>query len=191
MTSLHLIVEGHGEVEAAPILVRRIAWELYPELASGLTLTPPRRVARQRVVKPGELEHVIDLESRRSSDGRLLLILDADDDCPRDLAPRLLERALHARPDRRIGVVLPVSAFESWFLVDPGSWPRAHAGDATGARFADTESIRNPKVRLNEATGYSPTADQARFAAALDLTRARSAPSFDKLCREVARLLAP
>jgi hypothetical protein len=36
---------------------------------------------------------------------------------------------------------------------------------------------------------YSPTVDQPSLAAAIDLRQARGAPSFDKLWREVERLI--
>jgi len=37
---------------------------------------------------------------------------------------------------------------------------------------------------------YSPTVDQERFTARMDLAAARRASSFDKLCREVETLVA-
>jgi hypothetical protein len=36
---------------------------------------------------------------------------------------------------------------------------------------------------------YSPSVDQAALVAGMDLSSARSCKSFDRLCREVARLL--
>lgn len=52
------IVEGHGDVEAVPILVRRLARELDPDLA---VETPrPIRVPKDRLLKTGELERHVE-----------------------------------------------------------------------------------------------------------------------------------
>ena len=50
------IVEGQGDVVAVPLLIRRIAAELYPELA--IDTPRPIRVHRNQVVQPNELEIV-------------------------------------------------------------------------------------------------------------------------------------
>lgn len=48
------IVEGEGDVAAVPLLIRRIAAELYPELA--IDTPRPIRVHRNQVVQPDKLE---------------------------------------------------------------------------------------------------------------------------------------
>lgn len=64
------IVEGDGEVEAVPVLIRRIASEIAPFDVT--TVLRPIRVPRQRIVKPGELERY----------SRLAAHLGGDDGCP-------------------------------------------------------------------------------------------------------------
>ena len=57
------IVEGQGDVAAVPLLIRRIAAELYPELAVN---TPrPIRVHRNQIVQPDKLEQEVELAARR------------------------------------------------------------------------------------------------------------------------------
>ena len=109
------IVEGYGEVEAVPILIRRIGESLYPELQ---IRTPPRiRVSRDKVVKAGELERRVEFAARRiRGQGAIFILLDSDDDCPAHLGPELLGRALQARSDLPIAVVLAKHEFEAWFL---------------------------------------------------------------------------
>jgi hypothetical protein len=55
------------------------------------------------------------------------------------------------------------------------------------------EQIRGAKEwlrdRMPEGRTYSPTVDQAKLTAAMDLTSARSAPSFDRLCRIIQRII--
>lgn len=103
------IVEGHGEFYAVPILLRRIAE------SRGHTVHVPRpiRVNRDKIVKPGELERAVELAARRvETNGCILILLDAEKDCPGILAPALLRRATKARPDRRIRVVLANPEYE-------------------------------------------------------------------------------
>ena len=57
------IVEGHGEVQAAPMLIRRIAAEVDPELTA--VVEPPIRMPANRLRKPGELERTVELAARK------------------------------------------------------------------------------------------------------------------------------
>ena len=58
MTKIAAIVEGDGEVEAVPVLIRRIGSEVSP--LSPPTVLRPIRVRRQRILKEGELERYVD-----------------------------------------------------------------------------------------------------------------------------------
>ncbi len=90
MLAIAPIVEGHGEVEAVPLLIRRVAAMVAPELQ--MRIPRPIRVKRDDVVKTGQLERAIELAARQSgSTGAVFILLDADD-CPAQLAPSLLLR---------------------------------------------------------------------------------------------------
>ena len=83
------IVEGHGDVDATPVLLRRTAQELVPD--DFVTIPQPIRVKRNRVAMPGELERYVELAANKGgTDGRVLVLLDADDDCPSELGPLAL-----------------------------------------------------------------------------------------------------
>ena len=92
MQRIITIVEGSGEVAALPILVRRIA---AAALRGAAPQVPrPIRVRRDQFLKENELERYVDLAARQSGpDGGVLIVLDADDDCPPELASRILRRA--------------------------------------------------------------------------------------------------
>jgi hypothetical protein len=188
------IVEGHGEVDAVPVLVRRLAQTMQPDLA--LQIEQPLRVPRNRLTKPRELERAVELAGRRvGPDGAVLLILDSDDECPASLAPSLLTRAREARSDLAIGVVLAKREFEAWFLAAADSL-RGKRGLASGLTAPDDpESIRGAKewltARMAPGRRYVETLDQAALAAIFDLELARRAPSFDKLYRQIAALINP
>ena len=187
------IVEGYGEVQAVPILIRRIADAIVPGTVP--QVPQPIRVPRNRLLKAGELERYVELAACQSgADGRILIILDADDDCPRERAPTILQRAKATRSDRRIRVVLACREYEAWFLAAADSLVdgRRLSNDTTAP--VDPESIRDAKGWLTDrmAAGgaYKETRDQPPFSHLFDLDQARQgAPSFDKMWRTVEELI--
>jgi hypothetical protein len=186
--NLGLIVEGHGEVSSAPILIRRVAE------TAGLpcTVRAPLRVPRSTLTKPGELERAVTLLGNKVGDGGAVLVLvDGDDDLACTVGPALLRRAIAARPDRNVGVVLAVREYEAWFLAAAASLRGRRGLPADLASPPDPEAMRDAKGWLSQRMprGYSPTTDQPALTAVFDLELARSSPSFGKLVREVLRLL--
>ena len=186
------IVEGKGEVDAVPILIRRVASNLYPEL--GVDTPHPIRISRSKVVKEGELEQVVELAARNiRGQGAIFILLDSDDDCPARLGPELLCRALEARSDLPIAVVLAKYEFEAWFLTAAESL-RGQRGLRNDLQPPNNpEAISGAKEWLSqrmEGTGaYSPTVDQPGLTARFDLNQARYADSFDKCYRDIVYLL--
>ena len=78
---LGCIVEGHGEVEAVPVVVRRIAERESP--LSVVQIPNPIRISKDRLVKAGGLERAVELAARITGHpGGVLVVLDSDDDCP-------------------------------------------------------------------------------------------------------------
>jgi len=191
--SLACIVEGDGEVEAVPLLIRRIARESYPDVAINV-ISPPIRIPRDKLVKADELERAVELAARQAGrGGAILVLIDSDDDCPAQVGPALLERAHAARTDFPIGVVLAKCEFEAWFLAAAESL-RGRRGLRTDlVRPVDPEAIRDAKGwirdRMPDGRKYRETLDQPAFSAVFDLSAARSSDSFDKYYREVVRLI--
>lgn len=178
---LACIVEGYGEVEAVPVLVRRIAERLDPAIA--VHVPKPIRQPRNKVVKPGELERAVVLAiGTVAAEGAVLILLDSDDDCPAHLGPELLRRAQRVDPRIPMSVVLAKREFEAWFL--------AAAHSLAGRRRLPTdlrpppnpEDIRGSKQWLSRqmplGQPYSETVDQAALAAI-----------FDKCFRDITTLL--
>lgn len=185
------IVEGEGDVAALPVLLRRLAFEAG---AYDLELLHPLRLARGKMVKPAELRRHVELAARRTDrDDAILVVLDADDDCPADLGPRLLAHALEQRNDRRISVIVIPREFEAWFL--------AGAAGLAGKRGLPQdlqppprpEAFRDAKGWLarHMERGYHATRDQEPFAAIVDLEAARQCDSFARLARIVKAICSP
>lgn len=82
------IVEGHGEVSALPKLLYRLAAE-FP-MVDLRTPKPPWRRPRGSLIAPNGIEREVASNSWVGPCGGILVVLDADDDCPAELAPALL-----------------------------------------------------------------------------------------------------
>lgn len=184
------IVEGHGEVEAVPLLIRRIAATL--DAPPAVVVPPPLRVPKNRLLNPGELERTVEFAARKTGGrGAVLILLDADDDCPATLGPKLLERARRARSDLPIAVVLAHREFEAWFLAAATSLRGQRDLPADLQPPTNPEAIRGAKEWLagRMSRRYRETLDQPALTARFDLAVAIQAPSFAKCHREIVRLL--
>lgn len=185
------IVEGDGEVEAVPALIRRIHAEVAPEVP--LEVGRPVRVRRNRVLQDGELERYVRLAANLAGDGGcILVLLDANGDCPAGLGPDILQRARTTRPDRRIEAVLAKCEYESWFIAAIDSLRGKRNVSPTAAVPRDPESIRGAKEWLRNRMGgtYSPTADQTALTVLFDMASARRrSPSFARMWRAAGALL--
>lgn len=191
--NLGCVVEGHGDVEAVPLLFRRIQQQIRDDVY--LNMARPVRSARNKLVKPGELERAVRLAARKLRPPRAVVVLiDADDDCPAELAPKLLKRAEGIGLRIPIGIVLAKFEYEAWFLAAIASLG-GHRGLVQEPNVVPSpEAIRDAKkhlTRLMEGPrSYSETVDQPALTALFDMQLARQrSDSFDKCWREIQRLL--
>jgi hypothetical protein len=187
------VIEGKGEVAAIPLLIRRICNEMFGIFA--VKTARPVRTTKSKLVRAGELERAIQLaQSTNESNGPVLVVLDADEDCPATLGPSLKSRALPLVRGHGIAIVIPKYEFETWFLTAGESLSGLRGLREGLSAPADPEAIRGAKEWLsrNMISGrtYSPTVDQAALVAGMDLIAAKSCRSFDRLCREIERLAA-
>jgi hypothetical protein len=189
--TLGLIVEGHGEVGATPTLIRRIAHSFSFHASIEFAV---RRVPKSQLVQPGELERAVEALTRQIGRNQpLLVLLDADDDCPKDLAQNLKARCQAAHADVRISIVVAKREYEAWFLAAA----RSLAGQRGLAERLDPpndpESVQGAKEWLTghmpADQSYSPTRHQSAFSASISLAEARNARSFRKLEKELSCLL--
>lgn len=187
---LACVVEGHGETSAVPILLRRILSQISPDCA--LEIPHPIRVPRSKLLRPGELEKAVQLAAAKvAPDGFVVILLDADDDCPATLAPKLKARAVQARADIALTVVMARREFEAWYIAAAESLGLLRGPSV--APPADPEQIRGAKEWLANRMPngkYSEAVDQPALAARFDLADARRCPSFDKLYRDIEALVA-
>jgi hypothetical protein len=123
-----------------------------------------------------------------------VVLIDSDDDCPKDLGPALRERARSARPDLDVAVILARREYEAWFLAGAESLAGKRNLRADLSAPVNPEGIRDAKGWLRDNSvgqvKYRPTQDQAALSHFLDLELARTrSRSFRKLWSEIERLL--
>lgn len=192
--SVALIVEGHGETDAVPILVRRIAAVVDPSLS--VVIRPVLRVPASRLLRAGELERQVEFAGRFvAPDGAILILVDADakDACPAKDGPQLLARARVARGDIDISVVLAKREFEAWFLAAATSLRGVRRLSDDLEPPENPEEIRGAKEWLSRHMPrhqpYAETTDQAALTQVFDMIQARTVDSFDKCYREIGLLI--
>lgn len=188
------IVEGDGEESALPVLVSRIVTELCPGFWARAYIATNFH-GRDRFQDEGMVKRaVFNAAGRVGSGGAVLILRDADDDCPVLGAATLSKWAHEARSDVHVSVVIAKHEYEAWFIAAAESL-RGHRGVHPQLEpHPDPESISDAKGWLtrNMVRGqpYNPTTHQASFSQKFDLELARErSPSFGKLCRDIVRLV--
>lgn len=149
------IVEGHGEVQAVPVLLRRIAAAIAPD--RHVDVVSPIRVQRSKVIKPTSSTATSILPPGSSPDAA-------------------------------------TASWSSWTPTTTAPSSLRPTGDDLSV-LDHPESVRDAKGwlqdRRTDGRAYGPTVDQPALAALFDLDAARAnAPSFDKLWRDMAQLIA-
>jgi hypothetical protein len=191
MISILPIVEGQSEESSVPILLRRIQNEIG---AFHTQIARPFRIKRNKIVHEGELERAINFGVRnRENIGAILVLLDADDDCPAFLGTQLKNRGQQVT-NLPLAVVIANKELECWFLGGKESLRGIRSIRQDASPPPDPESIRGAKERLTKnmhaGARYIEVDDQPAFAEKLDfeLTKSRC-PSFDKFLREAQNLI--
>lgn len=185
------IVEGDGEVAGFPILLERLVRELgcYETIEYR-----PFLEKRTGIVQEAKFKRAVEVVSNRPNAHAVIILFDADDDCARDVIPKLTRWSQEAIPSLPCAVIMARREYEAWFL--------AAIESLRGERRIreDAQYDQNPEHRcgakgvisrfMPQNKPYSETADQAALSALFNLSQAyRHASSFRKLVKEVCRIL--
>ena len=190
MMFLAPIVEGHGEVEAFPALLHRIAREAgFPDR---IQVNPPIRIKSGSFLNDHDYfrKHVMLAAAKAANrKGAVIILLDSDDthNCPATLGPDLLRRATEVRHDVPFLISLAWREYETWFITAARSLRNKHGLPSDIEPPLNPDGIRGAKEWLGErmAGRYDPITHQAAFTKLFDLGQARENPSFDRLFRKI------
>ena len=168
------VVEGRGDAAAIPVLIHRVLQAQGFTDAAQVLKPIFGRKGKKDLLRPGELErHARRALNRAKGDARVLVLIDADDDCAANLSPELQQRLDDEFGAGVCAAVVAVREYENWLIADE----------------REPDAKRTLSGQRTDGRSYRPTADQARLTELvnLDTVRARC-PSFAKLWSAVARL---
>jgi hypothetical protein len=213
---LVLLVEGQGDVQAAPVLMERLLKEYAAFDAVFLDSLPPFRVGDYSKIKKdhfGEWRRLLRAATvTRKNVGGCILFLDGDSPVEIEGKPFCAARAariLVAEAEKvgagklfSLAVVFACMEFESWMIAGAESLENCRLADGRQAIQklplvipADTE--KNPRdakgwFRSVMTTGYKPTRDQAELTRLVDLNvvRSRNVRSFRHLESAIQHIVA-
>jgi len=179
------IVEGHGEVGALPVLIRRLREETG---AFGIDVNPPIRKPRSQLVDEPQLRTAVRLARAQDDCGGILILFDSDDDCPAEKGPEVQAWAADEAAPLPCFVVLAHREYEAWFLAAIESLRGTRGIMDNAESHPDPESPRGAKGQLEQRMtprrSYSETADQPALTAKFDMAAVhRGCRSFRRLVR--------
>lgn len=189
MKRLACIVEGEGEKLAFPRLCNRILFN-YLQVSEWRVseqafkfprgqLVDARHPNPRRPCVRTEVERVVRLAQRSEKAQAVIVLCDADDDCPAVWGPDASGVISSVLPG---GAVMATREYEAWLL-----WSRSD-GEREQAGLSQPEQIRDAKGAMRHfVPNYRPTAHQLAETQQLDIARVRArSDSFDKLVRTIA-----
>jgi hypothetical protein len=185
------IVEGPGDIEAIPELLRRILFELH-------------HVYDWEIAKPLKANSLTYLRTNVNSYlryahgipgcGAILIVLDLDDGCPKNEALSFADEIRHTYHfSYPISVVLAHREYEAWFLASLDSIA-GYCDLPEGLSYPSlVENIRGAKEWLTRqmppGVAYRETHHQVRMTQLIDLNLAQTrSRSFQRLCHAISQL---
>lgn len=178
----YILVEGHGEVEAAHNLIARLS----DEVGLNLPWTKPRRwvnLHQWDAQKNGGIRAGAEFVRSKPDAGALLILKDEDDGCPKHLAPQIAEQLRALKLPFPVAYVLLHPEYEVLFLpcLSNMGFPQWDM-ESWEARRGIKEWLTR---QLSRGRSYKPTIDQLPMTRQIDFSVLRSAgvPCFGTLER--------
>lgn len=186
------IVEGDGEIQAVPVLLRRLqsVAECY-----GFEVARPIKRNRSEFANELAVRRFVQLALRTPDCAGILIVFDSDDDPACTIGPNVQAWAQAEAGQTPCQAVAANREYEAWFIsaVESLRGQRGIADDAVS--HATPEAPRDAKGVLQKCMRpgrfYSPTVDQAALTQYLDLPQAhRRCRSFKKIVKAFRVLAA-
>ncbi len=175
MGKIYVIVEGDGEVQAAPLLIRRILHEYfeYYELQNVESINAH---SNDNITKHNGLETLLEHTRQKSDCVGVIVLLDAERthyQCVVSLITNLSGRAKNLGLPFPVALVCACCEYESWFLGSIHSLEGKNYLNASISFEGNPEEKCNAKEWINdnikEGFSYRETRDQVKMTALLDI----------------------
>lgn len=176
VTSFHLasIVEGHGEVQALRVLIHKLFpdWQVSTPIRctkGEITEHKPRFVSHLKLAQANIREN--------GADGLVLVLIDADDDCPAEISRRITPRVSQEIESPSL-IAVAKRCYESWLI----------AGN-TDFNGNDPECLNGKRWIKQRDPRYNPRIHQPGYTSRLDIDLAiQRSRSFAYLCSRLKTL---
>jgi len=184
------IVEGYGEMDAVPVLLRRLQAQLG---VYTFQIARPIRRTRSQLATEEQVRRSVRLALGIPACSGILILFDSDKDCPKEFGPTVKAWAQAEARTVPCEVVLAHHEYEAWFIAAIESL-RGFRGVRVDATSHPTpEGVRDCKGALEntmeDGASYSPRIHQAAFSGQIDLGRAYlSCRSFRRLTKAFGQL---
>lgn len=143
---------------------------------SGLEFGAPIRRKRSELTQEGAVRKAVRLALLRPECRGILILFDADDDCPAEMARVVQGWAQAEAGPIPVAVVMPCREYEAWFLAAIESLRGFRGVLPKAIPHPEPESPRDAKRELEErmqsGRSYAETADQAGLTARFDMAAA-------------------
>ena len=189
------VVEGPGDRSAFPILLRRILWDRYCKYDIGVESAKSAN-SKQKLLR--DYEKFLRYASIEPSCAGIIVLLDADDECPVEEVSELTERTKSLQLKQPVTIVEANREYETWFVANLDSQQgfeiRGRLGiDVSESYRGELEDIHAKswlKRRMPPGRTYKETSHQAALSSLIDIehTQQRSR-SFRRFCHAVEELL--
>jgi hypothetical protein len=188
---IYPLVEGHGEVAAAPVLLRRLLAEAQ---CHGIGIGRPIRRTQSQLRSKEGIQAGVRLALLQPECAAIIILFDGEDDCPKALAASVQAWAREAAAGKPCDVVIAYREYETWFLAALESLRGQYGIPKNATAPTNPESKRDAKGALEEFMppdrAYSETGDQPAMSASFDMGLAhRRNRSFRKLVKAIGDLL--
>ena len=196
MLTIVPVVEGDGDAAALPELLGRILRDKYNRhdvsVAQGKTRVVKAK-GRQNLER--KLDRFLRYAQNKPECGAILILVDADVDCPVTYTEQLSQRCEQIGTRSPVQIVCACRSYESWFLASLETTRGRHGIPDTVTLSGNAEDIPNAKRWLSDqmpnGQAYKATTHQASLSRGIDLDLAqRNSRSFRRLCHAIEQFLA-
>ena len=196
MPTIVPIVEGPGDVAAFPPLLVKILQQV--NCRSDVIVAHGKGSVvnaqnKQKLEK--HLEKFLRHAQNKPDCGAIIVLVDADDDCPVIRFEQMTHRCCQAGLQVPVQVVYAHRMYESWFLASIETIRGRHGISEEASLEVAVETVGSPKKwlsdRMPHGSTYKETTHQVSLSKEIDLDMAcEKSRSFRRLCHALEQLVA-